>query len=355
MISISNSNNSLQCASSQSSLSEKINVKTEDASQSESRPEVVSKLTRKQTVRKFFRSASGRKVYICYLDSCSRHFNHLSSLIKHERIHRNERPYVCGICGQSFVQSSNLKRHEKAHTGEKPYKCELCPKQFSTACNLRQHSQIHENCSGELKYSCSKCGKAYIYTSSLIKHQKKCTPTETQSDDTPRDLETEVVADSIRKLVKTEEKSNDHKIPTIVHSSDECTKPLCINSFESALSLKNKILSDLSNAVRTKHSPLGDQSVSTSFFPQLSTPHTPSLSLLSQTFHGVGSTASRIGFGFSNPSSLYPLQNRSPLPFFNLEMPSDPMVQAAMEQRLVQQNMELRYSIQSRLLRNGRF
>eukprot|EP00331_Platyophrya_macrostoma_P032312 CAMPEP_0176450216 /NCGR_PEP_ID=MMETSP0127-20121128/27005_1 /TAXON_ID=938130 /ORGANISM="Platyophrya macrostoma, Strain WH" /LENGTH=360 /DNA_ID=CAMNT_0017837831 /DNA_START=102 /DNA_END=1184 /DNA_ORIENTATION=+ len=360
MSSISNSHND-NCAFSQTSSSDKFSVKTETevVSQPESNKlDVISKLTRKQTIRKFFKAETGKKVYICFLDSCSRQFNHLSSLIKHERIHRNERPYVCRTCGLSFIQSSNLKRHEKSHMGEKPYKCELCPKQFSTACNLRQHAQIHESCSGELKYACTKCGKSYIYTSSLIKHQKKCT--QMLSED-PKDTESEIKEDNIRKIVKTEEVAHSFEKPANLNTSEVCKTYLSTETLEVAQTPKDKIISDLSASVRNKQYPMQDQSFSAGCLSQFSTPrfsypsYSSSISLYSQNLQNAGTAASRLGFGFNDPTPMYQMQNRHPISLFNVEPTSDPLVQAAIERSLLQRNMELRQSIRSSLFRYDQF
>ncbi|NWT77555.1 ZN397 protein, partial [Lanius ludovicianus] len=55
-------------------------------------------------------------------------FSHISSLVRHGKIHTGERPFECGKCGKKFRQSSNLNSHQTIHTGERPYDCGECGK-----------------------------------------------------------------------------------------------------------------------------------------------------------------------------------------------------------------------------------
>lgn len=45
---------------------------------------------------------------------------------------RNERPFVCSLCGHAFSQKNNLNIHLRIHSGERPYQCHLCGKTFRT-------------------------------------------------------------------------------------------------------------------------------------------------------------------------------------------------------------------------------
>ena len=71
-------------------------------------------------------------------------FRDNSAMRKHLHTH-GPRVHVCAECGKAFVESSKLKRHQLVHTGEKPFQCtfEGCGKRFSLDFNLRTHVRIH--------------------------------------------------------------------------------------------------------------------------------------------------------------------------------------------------------------------
>lgn len=60
-------------------------------------------------------------------------FTQAANLRNHERIHRNERPFVCNDCGKAFTQVTNLNNHRRLHTGERPFVCieSLCGRSFA--------------------------------------------------------------------------------------------------------------------------------------------------------------------------------------------------------------------------------
>ena len=47
--------------------------------------------------------------------------------------------YECSFCGKEFDRMSYVLRHEKTHTGDKPFICEFCGKGFSQKSNCKIH------------------------------------------------------------------------------------------------------------------------------------------------------------------------------------------------------------------------
>lgn len=66
-------------------------------------------------------------------------------------------PYRCKQYGKAFIYRSSLVKHERIHTGEKPYECKQCGKAFSHGHQLTQHQKIH---TGEKPYEHAECGQA---------------------------------------------------------------------------------------------------------------------------------------------------------------------------------------------------
>jgi len=63
------------------------------------------------------------------------------------KYHRNDSRekvgFPCSLCSKVLSDHSSLYRHQKAHKGEKPHECAHCGKKFSQKYNMIQHMKIH--------------------------------------------------------------------------------------------------------------------------------------------------------------------------------------------------------------------
>jgi len=60
------------------------------------------------------------------------------------RIHNNERPFECEVCGRKFREKKVMKKHEALHTSERKYKCDVCGRGFLRQSNLDLHAVMHQ-------------------------------------------------------------------------------------------------------------------------------------------------------------------------------------------------------------------
>ncbi|XP_064537518.1 polycomb protein PHO isoform X2 [Drosophila montana] len=117
----------------------------------------------------FSQFANDKKI-ACPHKGCHKYFRDSSAMRKHLHTH-GPRVHVCAECGKAFVESSKLKRHQLVHTGEKPFQCtfEGCGKRFSLDFNLRTHVRIH---TGDRPFVCpfDACNKKFAQSTNLKSH-----------------------------------------------------------------------------------------------------------------------------------------------------------------------------------------
>ena len=105
-------------------------------------------------------------------ETCRQGFTFKSQYDSHCRVHFKMQGFVCfkANCGQRFKCESELNVHLKAHSS-KPIKCEYCDYKNMDQRNVWAHMRVH---SDELPLFCILCGEHFKWQEQKRWHLPKC-------------------------------------------------------------------------------------------------------------------------------------------------------------------------------------
>ncbi|KQK81464.1 zinc finger E-box-binding homeobox 1 [Amazona aestiva] len=112
---------------------------------------------------------------------CDRGYKRFTSLKEHikYRHEKNEDNFSCSLCSYTFAYRTQLDRHMTSHksgrdqrhvtqsSGNRKFKCTECGKAFKYKHHLKEHLRIH---SGEKPYECPNCKKRFSHSGSYSSH-----------------------------------------------------------------------------------------------------------------------------------------------------------------------------------------
>ncbi|XP_067270080.1 zinc finger protein 692 [Pseudorasbora parva] len=116
-----------------------------------------------------------QKTFTCSHPPCSKSFNFKKHLKEHEKLHSNQRDYICEFCARAFRTSSNLIIHRRIHTGEKPLQCEVCGFTCRQKASLNWHMRKH-NAESTYQFPCEICGRRFEKRDNVTAHRSKSHP-----------------------------------------------------------------------------------------------------------------------------------------------------------------------------------
>lgn len=97
---------------------------------------------------------------------CHKAFSKANGIVKHMKVHAQERNHQCFVCGQRFIRSDHLNRHKLCHS-EPSFRCDICQMAFRRSDKLLTHRRKH---SEPMNFTCENCGLGFMEIASVKTH-----------------------------------------------------------------------------------------------------------------------------------------------------------------------------------------
>ncbi|CAH1790290.1 unnamed protein product [Owenia fusiformis] len=103
------------------------------------------------------------EIYSCQHSGCDFITAEKTRISTHMKKHSNDKEYACEVCGSRFKHASSLVTHQLIHSDQRPYTCSWddCTGAFRTKGALENHyKSVHLN-ERPKRFLCTECGKSY--------------------------------------------------------------------------------------------------------------------------------------------------------------------------------------------------
>uniref|UniRef100_A0A8D8HNK6 Zinc finger protein 26 n=1 Tax=Culex pipiens TaxID=7175 RepID=A0A8D8HNK6_CULPI len=102
---------------------------------------------------------------------CPKSFTSRNIYRSHQLTHTKEKPFQCRHCDKRYLKSSDRKMHEnQVHLGNRPFRCQYCPATFTRDRERRLHERVHTKAK---LYTCEECGEGYNKFAAFKDHRRK--------------------------------------------------------------------------------------------------------------------------------------------------------------------------------------
>lgn len=95
------------------------------------------------------------------------------NLGRHMLVHKEERPFICDLCGKCFKFKGALREHILTELGMKDYVCEVCGRKFVKRCYLMKHLRQLHQCAPKRSFECDLCDAQFTDQSQLRIHRRQ--------------------------------------------------------------------------------------------------------------------------------------------------------------------------------------